>query len=177
MKTKAAGYTGGLCRFLTRASATRLNRRFQRGVFSRMKPFSKSFKAACCLASDGCDTPSEIRRFCTNLRETAALMPPVSALEAEVICYLVWNSELTLELKVHEAGVLLSELLRGHMSSAGLDPADSGHQALLCALATLDVKLRMLPPESTYLLFLSAYLMQFAPDGAKISDFLVIDNG
>jgi len=141
-----------------------------------MKPTSKSFRAACRNASQGVDTPSQIRRFCKNLDEIKHMIAPVTSFEATTICQIVWNSEMPDDSAIPYAGILLAEQLHEIIGEMDLNAADPDENALLCALIALEVKLRILPTDSTALLYLAATFSQFAPDGTDLSDFFRIED-
>lgn len=139
-----------------------------------MKPFSKSFQAACRVASGGNEKPSTIRRFCTEFKNSACVIPEVSSFEAKILCEIIWHSGFPHPKNAHEVGIVIAEMLLKQIEAVDWDLSDPDQESVFFALIELDLKMSMLPPESTYLLYAAISLMQHAPHGSKITDFLII---
>lgn len=139
-----------------------------------MKPFSKSFQAACRVASGGNEKPSTIRRFCTEFQNAACVIPEVSSFEAEILCETIWHPDFPHPNNAHEVGVVIAGMLLKQIEAVDWDLNDSDQEAIFFALIELALKMSMLLPESTYLLYAAISLMQHAPHGSKITDFLII---
>ena len=146
------------------------------GQSLEMKPTSKSFRAACRSASQGADTPLQIRRFCKDLDEIKHMIAPVTSFEALTICQIVWNSNTLEDSEIPYAGIWIAEQLHEIIDEMDLNAAEPNENALLCALTALEMKLRILPTGSTALLYLAATFSQFAPDGTDLSDFFRIED-
>lgn len=141
-----------------------------------MKLNSKSFKSACRSAiSRAGNSKSRIRDLLAAFEIVADAVPTVTSAEAEILTEVVWSPEFTPP-GFENAGVHLSDALKEMIPLRDLDLSDPEERELFCTVVALDLKLRLLDDESGFLLYVLVWLMQHAPDGADVRDFLIVED-